>query len=109
MAEKFRRTNYEIRELSDSSPFGGPASDSPGVKRREGVADPFSNQVCVEALKFRGRDLWARPQERVVSRSNALSCLPSHLMALTWGPSGRPRLPAASYVDVSTLSPIRTS
>ena len=103
-------TNYETRELSDSSPFRGPASDSLGLKHQEGVADPFSNQACFEALKFGGRDLWARPQEQVVSRSAIPSAIcPPHIMVLTWRASGRPRLPAASYVDISILSPIWTS
>lgn len=103
-------TNYEIRELSDSSPFRGPASDSLGLKRRERVADPFSNQACFEALKFGGRGLWARPQEQMVSRGAIPPAIcPPHLMVLTWRASGRPCLPAASYVDVSILSPICTS
>ena len=110
MGEKFMCTNYETRELSDSSPFRGPASDSLGLKHQEGVADPFSNQACFEALKFGGRDLWARPQEQVVSRSAIPSAIcPPHIMVLTWRASGRPRLPAASYVDISILSPICTS
>ena len=49
MGEKFMCTNYETRELSDSSPFRGPASDSLGLKHQEGVADPFSNQACFDS------------------------------------------------------------
>lgn len=106
MVETFMRTVMRSENSQRAVLSGGPAPDSPVVKRQEGVAGPFSNQACFEALMLGGRDLWPDPRSMwsVEVRCPQLFALPTSWSSPV-GPVDAHVCPLPG-VAISILSPI---